>query len=537
MKPFRRSEFIFQARVVPFTDGDRQFLDSFRIGRQGHDVVVVRIRHAFEAPGVPRGLRQFEITLETAFKQPEHGLGGVRLRVPRCDRAKVPANALQVSLRGFARIGAVVVADEVQHLGLAVVDERHAHRLPQHRAVLEVQTFPAHGIACDVAAADIRDQHHVYLHHAPLAILVLIAVWYDARTVGGPQRVSELERFGRNIGPIGIFEMLLAVAFLRRQHFPAPCVRVVIERRRLHGNNTHRLHVSRIELPQFPLGILFRASGIQPVGHNCRLVGVHLHHFARGVVYQFELADDPAVIVAVFARDEPLPELAGVLRNAADLLAQTVSVLDPQPLEGRFGEKIDTQNEEIGLRRESEPLVFVPRQGTFQKTAPGDRNSHLPGLILRVDRQVSDLVLLVIGNVGIVDQKLHLFPDHPTLFGLALAAAPKVLPLDGADQLLFRGQHVPVAGRFPVRDMVVVVVVLPALAAPTPGLALLFAQEEIRLIGNLPPRGRKGGFVALYPFTKRFLGNVAYLAYHTLRHPDGLPVGGRAYQYVVWQDH
>ena len=95
--------------------------------------------------------------------------------------------------------------------------------------------------------------------------------------------------------------------------------------------------------------------------------------------------------------------------------------------------------------------------------------------------------------------------DHKELFydlqKEKFHASILTMELDGADQLLFRGQHVPVAGRFPVRDMVVVVVVLPALAAPTPGLALLFAQEEIRLIGNLPPRGRKGGFVTLAAYS------------------------------------
>ena len=113
----------------------------------------------------------------------------------------------------------------------------------------------------------------------------------------------------------------------------------------------------------------------------------------------------------------------------------------------------------------------------------------------------------------------------------------QLLILDGGDQLLFRGQQVPVAGRFPVRDMVVVVVILPALAAPTPGLAGFVAQEELRLIGDLPPRGRKGGFVASLSDPHIFICKLACLAYHTLRHPDGLPVGGRAYQYVVWQYH
>ena len=198
--------------------------------------------------------------------------------------------------------------------------------------------------------------------------------------------------------------MLFTVTLLCREHLPAPCIRVVVERRGLHGNNADRFHVTRVKLPQFLLGAFLRAAGIQPVSHDRRLVCVHLHHLASRIVDQFKFADDPAIVVAIFARHEPVPELARIVRHAADLLTQTVGTLDLHSLEGRFCKQFDTQGEKVGLCGESELLVFVQGKGTLQKAAPCCRSRHLPGLGRGKDRFVADRVLLVVSDVGIVDQ-------------------------------------------------------------------------------------------------------------------------------------
>ena len=193
-------------------------------------------------------------------------------------------------------------------------------------------------IAHHVAAADIRDQHRVHLHHAPFAVLVLIAIRNDARTVGNPQRIGVFERFGGHIRPECVFGVDLAVTLGGGQISVIPFVDVVREGRQLHRLNVQALHVVGVEPVERLFRILLRAARIEPVGHDRRLVRVVLHHLARRVVHDLGLAEDPAVVVAVLARhqgcqhrlpvgqgDDLLPERF----RGFDAEARQVQFLDP----------------------------------------------------------------------------------------------------------------------------------------------------------------------------------------------------------------
>ena len=229
----------------------------------------------------------------------------------------------------------MVVRQEIHYLGLAVIKQRHAHRVAQHSRVLGVLTLATDCITRYVATASVRNKHGVHLHCSPFAVLVLIAVRNDARTVGNPQRIGVFEWLGGHIRPERVFGVDLAVTLGGGQISVIPFVDVVREGRQLHRLNVQALHVVGVEPVERLFRILLRAARIEPVGHDRRLVRVVLHHLARRVVHDLGLAEDPAVVVAVLARHQGCQHRLPV-GQGGDLLPERFRGFDAEARQVQF---------------------------------------------------------------------------------------------------------------------------------------------------------------------------------------------------------